>query len=171
MDVDLSRLRRGELIAGGGAIALLVSVFLLPWYGITPPPGWTAAALGVPTARNGWHGLMHLHWLIALTVLAALALVYFQATRRAPAVPVTISMITTLLGLLSSLALVYRVLINVPGPDDLIDLRVGAYVGLASALVIVYGGFESLRREGIASKDAPDDIETVSLQRVAESER
>ena len=56
MDVDLSRLRRGELIAGCGAVALLVSVFLLPWYGITPPPGWTPATLGVPTTRNGWRG-------------------------------------------------------------------------------------------------------------------
>ena len=70
-------------------------------------------------------------------------------------------MILTALGLLSSLALIYRVLINVPGSDSVVDARVGAYLGLAVALAILYGGYTSLRREGISPEDAPAEIETI----------
>jgi hypothetical protein len=164
VDFDPSRLRSGELIAGASGILLLAFVFFMPWYGIAPPLGWTAATLGVSTTRNGWDGLMHLRWLIVLTGVSALALLFYQATRRAPAIPVSISVITTVLAVLTSLALIYRVLINVPGPDDLVNQKVGAYLGLISALGVLYGAFTSLRREGITPKDGPTEIEAVRLQ-------
>jgi hypothetical protein len=147
VDFDPSRLRRGEWLVGGGAVVLVVSLFVLPWYG----------------SRNGWHGLETLRWLVLLTVLVALALVWFQATRRAPAIPVSFSAIVTVVGLLNLIALIYRVLINQPGSDDLASLEAGAYVGLVAAIAIVYGGYLSMREEGISERDAPGEIETVSL--------
>ncbi len=59
------------------------------------------------------------------------------------------------------MALIYRVLINVPGSDSVVDARVGAYLGLATALAILYGGYRSMRREGISPNDAPAEIETL----------
>ena len=44
-----------------------------------------------------------------------------------------------------------------------VDARVGAYLGLVSALAILYGGFASMRQEGIAPQDAPAEIETIRL--------
>jgi hypothetical protein len=161
MNIVLSRLRLGEVIAGVGGTLLLVFMLALPWYGLKSPIDHTAAGLGVATSVNGWHALAHVRWLMLVTIVAALALVYLQVTRRAPALPATFSVIVTLLGLFASVALIYRVLINVPGLD--MQARAGAYLGLFSAIAILFGGFASLRQEGIRAADAPGEIETVKL--------
>ena len=63
-------------------------LFALPWYG-------AVQAAGASASVNGWHGLTHLRWLLLLTPSSRLALAGLQATRRAPAVPVTMSVIVS----------------------------------------------------------------------------
>ena len=169
MDFDPSRLRRGELIVGASAVVLLASMLFLKWYGLGSAVAPTARALGVSTSVDGWNALSHLRWLLLLTIACALALVFFQATRRAPAIPVSLSVIVTALGILTALALIYRVLINEPGSDNIVEQKVGAFVGLISAIVLVFGGYASLREEGISDKDGPGEIETVTSQSAGES--
>jgi len=144
MDLDPARLRRGELLAGAGAVLLLVFLLAGKWYGHGNH------------ARTGWEALTTLRWLLAVTIAASLALVLAQVLRRAPAIPVTLSLIVTLLGLISVLALIYRVLISAPAHE-----QVGAFLALVSALGLAYGGFLSLREEGIARRDAPSEIPVV----------
>jgi hypothetical protein len=163
MDVDPSRLRRGEIIVGAASVVLLASMFVLEWYGLTAQLRPTAASLGSSTSVNGWDALTNVRWLMLLTIACGLALVYVQAARRAPAIPVTLSVLVTVLGLITVLVLIYRVLINEPGNDAVVEQEAGAFVGLASAIAIVIGGYLSMRDEGIADKDAPADIETVSM--------
>jgi hypothetical protein len=163
MDFELSRLRRGEIVAGMSGALMLVSLFALPWYGITGPLSPTAALLGGTTSSKGWQALSDLRWLMLVTAVGALAVAYFQATRRAPAIPVALDVVVTVLGVLTVLCLIYRVLINVPGPDSLIDRKAGSYIGLASAVGILYGSYASLRQEGIRPEDGPGEIPTVSL--------
>jgi hypothetical protein len=155
MGFDPSRLRIGELIVGASALVLLASIFLLDWYGLNGTLAPTAERLGLPSSVNAWHGLTTVRWLLLLTVGCALALVYFQARRRAPALPVTLSVILTVLTLITTLVLIYRVLINQPGPGDVITTRTGAYVGLLSTAALLYGAYRSLREEGIPERDAP----------------
>jgi hypothetical protein len=147
MDFDLARLRRGEQLAGASAVLLLVFVFVLEWY---DGAGRTGGSL------SGWQGLVDLRWLLLVTIAAALALVFVQATRRAPAVPVTMSMIVIILGLVSAVALAYRVLISAPAHQ-----QVGAYLGLLATLGLAVGGYLSLRREGLAARDERTDIPIV----------
>jgi hypothetical protein len=161
MDIELSRLRPGEVVAGLGGLVLLFSLFVTTWYGTTGPISPTAALLGASTSYNGWHALTDLRWLILITAVAGIALAYYQATRRAPAIPVSLSVIVTVLALLTVLFLIYRVLINVPGPDSVIDRKAGAYLGLISSLAILYGGYASMRKEGVRLLDGPGDIPTV----------
>jgi hypothetical protein len=66
-----------------------------------------------------------------------------------------------LLGGLTAVALIYRVLINMPGTSGVIDHRIGGFIGLISGCAIAYGGYRSLREEGIAPPDEPRDIPTV----------
>jgi len=156
MGFDTGRLRRGEWIVGSGGVVLLASMLLLPWYGLTrfsAPPG---PRYIVSYSVDGWNGLTHLRWLMLLTILAAFALVFFQATRRAPAIPVTLSLLVTVLGVLSGLWLVYRDFISAAG-----SLKLGAIVGLLGLCLIAGGGWDSLHQEGIAAKDVPE-IPTVS---------
>jgi hypothetical protein len=169
MDFDPSRLRRGEVIAGASAVLLLVFLLFFRWYGLSGRFAPAAASLGRPTSFTGWDSLTNLRWLLLVTILAALALTFLQATQRAPALPASMSVILTALGLLAVLALIYRVVINVPGADDLLDQKPGAWLGLASAIGIMYGGYASLRHEGIAPRDARTEIETVRLGCTSES--
>jgi hypothetical protein len=150
VEFDRSRLRHGELIVAISAIVLLASVLLLKWYGRGS------------TTIDGWHGLAHIRWLLLITILAGLGLVFFQATRRAPAVPAAFSVIVTVLGILTVAALVYRVVIN---PLVAEDRELGAFVGLASAIMLSYGGYRSIREEGTSVRDGPPEIETVELDR------
>lgn len=130
------------------AIVLLASMLLLKWY-----------QLG-PASVDGWTALTHVRWLLLVTILAGLALVFFQATRPAPALPAALSVIVTVLGILTVVALVYRVAIAPPGAGD---RGVGAFVALVSAIVLSYGGYRSMREEGTGAQDAPSEIETIEL--------
>ncbi len=167
MSFEPSRLRRAELIVGAGAVVLLVDLFGLSWYGLSGTLAPTAARLGSSTAVNGWNGLTHIRWLVLLTLLVALALVYFQAAERAPAIPVSLGVVLSVLAVLTELALIYRVLLNVPGADGLIVRKAGAWIGLAAGLVLFYGAYASLRTEELRPEDGPGEIETVSLGRSA----
>jgi hypothetical protein len=140
MDFHPSRLRRGEVLAGAGAVLLLVFLLAGKWAG----------------SRSGWETLVSLRWLLAVTIAAAFGLVFVQATRPAPAVPVTMSLLVSVIGAISVLALVYRVLINPPAHQ-----HAAAYLGLLSAIGLAYGGYLSMREEGIARRDAPREIPLV----------
>jgi hypothetical protein len=159
----LSRLRAGEWIAGVSGLALLVLTLAAPWYGTTRPLSRTAALLLPSTSFTGWSALSHIRWLILVTALAGLALFCAQALCRAPAIPSTLSMIAMVLSLASVVVLIYRVLIAIPGPSSVLEQKAGAYLGLASALALLYGGFRSLREEGIAPEDGPQEIPVVRL--------
>src|SRR5437588_9653668 len=143
MSFDLSRLRRGEWIVGAGSVVLLASVLLLPWFGGSDPNG-------------GWNALNHSRWLVVVTLVLAGALLFFQVTRRAPAIPVTLSVFVAIFGGLTAAWLILRVGIDPPG-----GRKVGGWIGLAGALAIAYGGTSSMRREGISPKDAPHVVPTV----------
>jgi hypothetical protein len=159
MRLDLKRLRWPEWVVGVGGLVLIASMLLLPWYTLTSVSGPPGPQYFVKASVDGWNGLHHAHWLVLVTVLVAIALFFFQAGRRAPAIPVTISVFAAILGGLSSLWLIYRVLINPPGGSA----KLGAFIGLLAALAIAYGGYASMRMEGIAPSDAPAEIPTVRL--------
>jgi hypothetical protein len=147
MRIVPARLRRGEVIAGAAGMLLLALMFLVPWYGLTGSAQRSAAALGAPVTVDGFIGLSVVRWPILLAVFAALSLLVSQVTQRAPALPVSFSVIATVLGAVVVLALLYRVLINVPGPDSRMDSKLGAYLGLLVACGLTYGAASSLREE------------------------
>jgi hypothetical protein len=161
MALKLGRVRSGEWIAGAGSVVLLGSMFLLPWYRVTSGSGAPGSQYLRPTTVDGWHALTTVRWLMLATIVASFALVYLQASRRAPAVPVTMSLIVTVLGILTMLTLIVRVLIDLPGLVGNVSARAGAYIGLFGAIVIAFGAYESLRQEGIAPGDEPAEIPTI----------
>ena len=153
-----SRLRWPEWLIGAGAVVLLAAMLLLPWYTLTPASGGSGPRYFIPQKVDGWNGLSHSHWLLLVTILLGLAAAVFQATRRAPAVPVTLCLFASLFGGLSALWLVYRFLIDPSGGRE-----IGGWIRLIGACAIAYGGFESIRMEGIAPRDAPAEIPVIPL--------
>jgi hypothetical protein len=154
---ESARLRRGEWIAGAGGLVLLASMVLIPWYGLTRGSSGRGPTFFVAYNVDGWNGLTHGHWLMVVTILLAFALFCFQGTRRAPALPVTLSLFVAVFGVLATLWLIYRDFINTPG-----SVKLGAIIGLLSALAVAVGGWDSLHTEGIRAEDGPAEIPTVS---------
>jgi hypothetical protein len=136
----------------------------MPWYGVQGVLAPELALTHHATSWDGWHGLTNLRWLVLLTILLALALVWLQATQRAPALPVTFSMIVTVVSFVTTVALILHFLIDTPGSADLINRKYGGFVGLVASAVMFYGGYLSLRQEGLSERDARTDIPTVSLR-------
>jgi hypothetical protein len=140
----MRRLRDGEWIAGAGAVALLASLFL-HWYGFSDGRGGEATA---------WQALAVLDVLLALLALVPLGLVYLQATRESPSLPVAFSVCTLLAGLVATLLILYRMAAQ-PGPNDVVGLEAGAFLALAAAVVVTAGGWRSLRTETIPNRPLP----------------
>ncbi|HXE46461.1 MAG TPA: hypothetical protein VN635_14865 [Conexibacter sp.] len=139
--MSVRRLRRGEVAAAGGAIALLVDMFALWWY--------CSAQLSL----HAWQAHTVLRWLMLATALAALALAVLTITQRTPAVPVTVAVVVTTLAALLTVLLAWRVIVDHPGPDS-VSVRVGAWLGLLASATILLGACWSMRDEGTGSTAA-----------------
>jgi hypothetical protein len=152
----MRRLRDGDLIAGAGAIALLAAMFL-HWYGaagLDVPPGSTVYGPGAGAEATAWQAFGALDVVLVLLTLPALALVVTQATRRSPAIPVAFSVLTWIAGTLAALLILYRI-VNQPGPNDLVEVQAGAWLGLLAALVVAGGGWRSTRNEAMPGLSRP----------------
>ena len=55
---------------------------------------------------------------------------------------------TVVAGALATLLILYRI-INQPGPNDIVDVELGAWLGLLAAIVITGGGWRSTRVEPV----------------------
>lgn len=142
----VGRLRSGEVIAGLAGLALAVVLFALPWF-----------STGHDATATGWSAMDVLRVPVAITALAGLALATAQATQASPALPVSLSVVVTVIGALTTLALVIRL------PTAAGTPQAGAYAGLACAIVLTGGAFRSLREESGWSPGPEHPIPTIPL--------
>jgi hypothetical protein len=160
----VSRLRAGEWTAACGAAALLVMLFL-PWFDVEiPEPRGQGGILNIlrTYSTGSWgSGWDSLGWLIIVIALAPVGcaawLVIANATGRPVAQIVAASVLTPTAGTLAVIVLALRVLVFQPGPNDLVVLRYGAWLGLLSALVLALGGWWAVKDE---RTDAPESAYT-----------
>ena len=66
-------------------------------------------------------------------------------------------MITSTLGALATLLVLYRIL-NQPGPNDFVEVKFGAFLGFLSVLAIAAGGYRSMRDEEGEGAPMPTDV-------------
>ena len=149
----MRRLRDGEWIAGAGGVALLAAMFL-HWYGAAAGRGVLGYGPGGSTEATAWQAFGVLDVVLVLLALVPLALVVAQATRESPSIPVALSVVTTVAGALAALLILYRIA-NQPGPNDAVDVEVGAWLGLLAAVVVAAGGFRSMRVEPVPGSVLP----------------
>ncbi|MDQ6605995.1 MAG: hypothetical protein M3Z06_05525 [Actinomycetota bacterium] len=126
------------------ALLLLVCTFGLKWFGVVSRPGVGGDA-GKQSAAGAWTELTVLRWLVLLTALVALGSVVIHVTQRSHGSQTNTALPVTLLGALTSLLLFYRLLIDLPSPHTVVDVKLGGFLGLLSAIGIALGGLESLR--------------------------
>jgi hypothetical protein len=153
--VDVRRLRLGEWVAAGGGAALLVSLFL-DWYGARVEVDGTGIELR--TGFTAWQSFDVLDIVLVVVALLAIALAVLQAMRDSQALPLAVGILTIASGALAVLLVAYR-MINQPGPNEFIEVRAGAWLGLFATLAIVVGGWESIREERVRGLPAGPDPE------------
>ena len=139
--MDAGRLRSGEWLAALASLALLVLEFL-PWY---RTEGFDLSA---------WEAFSVVDLLLLLTALAGLGVAFFTASRRAPALPVTTAVIAAGLAIVAALVTAYR-LLNQPGPNGEVDVRLGAYLGLLAVAAIAAGAWRTMADERTDAEPAP----------------
>jgi heme A synthase len=131
----MRRVRAGELVAGGAGVVLLAAMFL-SWYSIR----------GRDDSLTAWSAFSVVDILLAVVALLGIALAVSEVVGRGPTLPVALGVITTTLALAGTLLLAYRI-VNQPGPNDLISVEAGAYVGLLASLGVFLGAWLSLSDE------------------------
>jgi hypothetical protein len=138
-----ARIHTGELISAASALALLPIMFLLEWYGTVGLP--RSRRSGLETAENAWRGLTYSRWLMLLAIGVALGSVALHASQRRHGTRTDTSRVVAAVGTLTVALLAYRVLISLPDPTSVVDIKIGAYLGLLAALGIALGGWDSVR--------------------------
>lgn len=170
------RLRSGELLAGGGALVLFLSLFL-DWFEPEVKPRITETSGRVVGPEHHVSGWTSLGWVMIVVLLAVIVLATWLAASTLFAAtvsqPVAAGVLLSAVGSLALGALVVRVAIVQPGlgvglPDELVGVRWPAYVGIAALAVVVAGGWISM---GDERTDAPESATTPPPARPAPPER
>jgi hypothetical protein len=137
----LDRLRSGELLAGGGGILLLGSMFL-PWFGkvspfCTPFPGYSCGH-----DFDAWEAFGFTDVVLLLAALCGIAMA-LAGTNSKTDTQITSASLTVPVALLATLLVVYRL----ADPIGSKDLRVGIFIGLLGCAAVTYGSWRAVGNE------------------------
>lgn len=151
---ERGRLRRADTILAGGALALLAFMLLLDWFGETANGTLPGKGLsGANSSSSGWETFTISRWIWLLTIVVALGSVLVAAGGRRIERPVRASELVTLLGALSAVLILYRIIhhptasVSFGGFHASYGIKLGIWLGLAAALTIVAGGYLQMRAE------------------------
>jgi hypothetical protein len=135
------RAQRGELVSAASALALLGLMFAFAWYGVdgTPAPG---SAHTVSSTENAWEALSVVRWVMLVTIVVTIGSLMLHFSQREHAAPTDSGRLILGLGAITSALLVYRVLIDLPSPAAVPDQKLGAVLGVLSALGVALGGWD-----------------------------
>jgi hypothetical protein len=138
--MDLRRLRAGEWVAAASGVALLASLFL-PWYG--------------PADVSGWEALGAIDVLLALVAAGGVLLAVVTAAQGVPAVPIALSTLVLIAGLVAVLLVLFRV---ADLPDGAGGREWALWLGLAGAAGIVVGAAVAMRDERLSPPGRHTDL-------------
>jgi hypothetical protein len=147
--MDLRRLRAGEWLTAASGVALLVSLFM-PWY-----------TVGDAADASGFESLAAIDVLLGLVAASAVLLAVVTAAQREPAVPIALSALVALAGMLGVLLVLFRV---VDLPDGAGGRDWGLWLSLATAAGIVGGAMVAMRAE-VHPGAARTEIEAIPAPR------
>jgi hypothetical protein len=134
--MDLSRLRRGELIAAVGGILLAVGIFLA-WYR-TAPSNANATIDGARGSFSAWNVHPVLRWLLLAAAAAPLILVWIIV--RDHELSWSRGELTAVVGIAAFGLIFYTGVIDRPGePSGEISLRLGWFFALLGSILMIVG--------------------------------
>jgi lysylphosphatidylglycerol synthetase-like protein (DUF2156 family) len=174
--VSLHRLRSGELLAGGGALALLVLLFL-DWFRSTVITRVTEASGSFVEPGLHTSGWAAVGWLLLVLLAAVIVMAGWLVVATVTDAPVSRQMAAAVLtasaGAVVLVILLLRVTVAQPGlgaglPDKAVAVRLPAYLGLVALAVLVVGAWRAIADERTG---APESAYTPPPARPAPPER
>jgi hypothetical protein len=166
MGFDINRLRRGDWITGGGAVAFFVFLFFFDWYGASYKG---PASIGGPVGSlnyTGWHTFTDSRWIWLITIVVALCAVALVASERKLDIPLSVGTIVAGLGALSTLLILYRIVHHPSGGASFAGgsfsygIKLGIWLGLIAAAATTYGGYLTMSEEAPSSPLTPASVAT-----------
>jgi len=158
--MDTDRLSTGEKIAGVSAVLLFIFMFI-DWFKVeVSGSGFVGGSLG----GNAWEWFSWIDLLLLLTVVVTVAVVVIRLSDAIFEPPVSLNAIVAILGGLSVLFVLYRV-IDPPGASESfggvsvdVGRQVGVFLGLLASAGIAYGGYRAMQEEGTSFGDLGDQL-------------
>ena len=155
MDVD--RLGLGEKIAGASAVLLFIFMFF-DWFKVDVSDG--SGLFSVSFGGSAWDALDVIPIILMLAVIAAIAVAVIRLTDAVFEPPVSMNAVVAILGAISVLLILYRI-VNPPdagisGID--VSPALGIFLGLLAAAGITYGGYRAMQEEGTSFGDLGDQF-------------
>jgi hypothetical protein len=133
------------LLRAGGAIALLILMFATSWFGLSTAAHGSFGASG-STAAGVWKMLTVVRWLLLVAAGGALLSIAVRHPHLADA--------ALLLGVIATATLFYRLLINLPDPHAVLDVKVGGYLALVACGALTLGAYEAPEGPGGAPESS-----------------
>lgn len=159
----LDKLSPGEKIAGGSAILLFIFMFFFDWFGVkvSDVNGFSGTISG--EGGSAWEALELIRFILLLTVIAALVLVGLRLSDSTYEPPVPLSTVVTALGVFSVLLILFRIIdpptfASFGGVSVEATRSLGIFLGLIAAGGVAYGGYSTMREEGVTFGDAADRL-------------
>jgi hypothetical protein len=158
----LDKLSPGEKIAGGSAILLFIFMFF-DWFGVevSGVGGFSGSVPG--GGGSAWDALDFIPIILMITIIAALVMAGLRLADSPYEPSVPMSTIVTVLGVISVLLILFRIIdppsfASFGGVSVDATLSVGIFLGLIAAGGVAFGGYSTMKEEGITFGDAADRL-------------
>ncbi|MBK5220993.1 MAG: hypothetical protein JJE35_14625 [Thermoleophilia bacterium] len=156
------RLRPGEAIFGASAAVLFVTMFI-PWYGVkVSGQVRTLEFIDTSVGRTAWQTLDVVSLFLVLAIAAALGVVLLRVLGSGWKPVIAPGAAVTVLGGLAVLLILFRIVVppslDIGGLALEVTPSLGAFIGLAAALGIAYGGYRAMGEEGISFAKVADNL-------------
>lgn len=160
MDVD--RLSTGEKIAGVAAVLLFIFMFF-DWYSVDVSVNGGAFVGTASGGGDAWEAFSLIDLFLLLTVIVTIAAVTIELTDALIEPPVSMSSIVAILGGISVLLILYRIIDtpsagSFPGVSVDVSPAVGIFLGLIAAAGVAYGGYRAMQEEGASFGEIGDRL-------------
>jgi hypothetical protein len=159
----LDKLSPGEKVAGVSAILLFIFMFFFDWFGVkvSGVNGFSGTISG--EGGSAWDALEFIRFVLLLTVIGTFVLVGLRLSDSAYEPSVPLSTVVTALGVISGLLILFRIIdpptfAEVGGISFDATLKIGIFLGLIAAGGVAYGGYSTMKEEGITFGDAADRL-------------
>lgn len=160
--MDPDRLSTGEKIAGGSAVLLFIFMFF-DWFSVDVSVNTGTFAGSASEGGNAWEAFSVIDLVLLLTVVVAVAVAVIRLSDALVEPPVSLNAIAAVLGGLSVLLIVYRIIDtpdagSFPGVSVDVSPSIGIFLGLIAAVGIAYGSYRAMQEEGSSFGDIGDRL-------------